>query len=87
MILLCTGTNIGNVLALSLSGVMCTSGVDGGWPLIFYVFGEYQYSVQGLIVCTLKMVYMLASRFQTHALGVVAEWSKVLSAVPWPLMV
>ncbi len=25
--------------------------------------------------------------FHTNALGLVAEWSKVLTAVPWPLIV
>ena len=34
------GTTIGNILTLSLSGFMCESDVDGGWPLLFYVFGE-----------------------------------------------
>ena len=35
------GTTIGNILTLSLSGFMCESGVDGGWPLLFYVFGKF----------------------------------------------
>ena len=35
------GTTIGNILTLSLSGFMCESEVDGGWPLLFYVFGEW----------------------------------------------
>ena len=34
-----SGTIIGNIITLSVSGLLCDSGVDGGWPLIFYVFG------------------------------------------------
>ena len=35
------GAQIGNVAALSLGGYLCVSGFDGGWPSIFYTFGNY----------------------------------------------
>ena len=34
------GTMVGTVAAMSLSGLLCASTVDNGWPLIFYVFGK-----------------------------------------------
>lgn len=35
------GTMLGNVVTLSLSGLLCAVDLDGGgWPLIFYVFGK-----------------------------------------------
>jgi ACS family sodium-dependent inorganic phosphate cotransporter-like MFS transporter 5 len=33
------GAQIGNVLTLSLGGIMCSSSIAGGWPLIFYSTG------------------------------------------------
>ena len=33
------GAQIGNVLTLSTGGLMCSSSVAGGWPLIFYTTG------------------------------------------------
>ena len=37
----CTvGTNIGSVVTFSASGFLCERGFDGGWPSIFYIFGE-----------------------------------------------
>ena len=35
------GTMIGTVLAMSVSGFLCDTGVDNGWPLIFYIYGEF----------------------------------------------
>ena len=34
------GSNIGNLLGFLLSGLLCQYGFDGGWPSVFYVFGE-----------------------------------------------
>ena len=36
---LALGAQLGNVLTLSLSGLMCSSSFAGGWPLIFYSSG------------------------------------------------
>lgn len=30
---------MGNIIALSLGGILCVYGFDGGWPSIFYIFG------------------------------------------------
>lgn len=34
------GSRVGNIIALSIGGVLCVYGVDGGWPSIFYLFGS-----------------------------------------------
>jgi len=33
------GTNVGVVVGMMLSGVLCDHGFAGGWPSVFYVFG------------------------------------------------
>ena len=35
------GGQTGNVLALSIGGLMCSWDFAGGWPLIFYSAGKY----------------------------------------------
>ncbi|KAL3112017.1 hypothetical protein niasHT_011295 [Heterodera trifolii] len=42
------GAQIGNVLVMPLSGVLCRHGFDGGWPSIFYLLG-----IAGLCWCLL----------------------------------
>lgn len=36
----CTGPHIGSILSFPLSALLCQYGFDGGWPSVFYVFGE-----------------------------------------------
>ena len=35
-----SGSYIGNVVSFPLSGVLCQCGFAGGWPSVFYLFGE-----------------------------------------------
>ena len=37
---LVAGFSLGNVVALPVSGVLCSSGIGDGWDAIFYVFGK-----------------------------------------------
>lgn len=34
-----TGAQVGTVIALPISGLLCDYGFDGGWPTVFYFFG------------------------------------------------
>ena len=34
------GPHIGSILSFPISAVLCQYGFDGGWPSVFYVFGE-----------------------------------------------
>ena len=36
-----TGTLIGNVVTMPLSGLLCEHGFDDGWGSVFYVIGEF----------------------------------------------
>ena len=36
-----SGISVANIINFPLAGLLCVSGVDGGWPLIFYLPGEY----------------------------------------------
>ena len=38
-----SGAYIGNILALSIGGVLCSSTFLGGWPSAFYLFGLLVY--------------------------------------------
>jgi hypothetical protein len=44
------GAQIGNMVGLSLGGLLCEHGFGGGWPSIFYTFDAI-----GLALCALWM--------------------------------
>ncbi|CAJ0578784.1 unnamed protein product, partial [Mesorhabditis spiculigera] len=54
------GAQIGNMLVLSVSGILCEHGFDGGWPSIFYSFGVF-----GVIWCACWH-YFTSDRPSTH---------------------
>lgn len=45
------GAQIGNVIALPLSALLCDYGFDGGWPSIFYILG-----ILGIIWCVMWLL-------------------------------
>ena len=36
---MCLPFSIANIVTFPLSGLLCESGIDGGWPMVFYVPG------------------------------------------------
>lgn len=54
------GCQVGNVLVMPLSGLLCHYGVDGGWPLIFYLLGAI-----GIVWCIFWLICTSDSP-QTH---------------------
>jgi hypothetical protein len=59
------GGQIGNVVTLPLSGVLCQYGFAGGWPSIFYVLGnrcslfKSQYNFRGLLAMVWVFIWYL----------------------------
>lgn len=56
----CSGSYIGNVIALPLGSFLCMHGFDGGWPSIFYFFG-----VVGIAWCGIFM-YLTSNSPKNH---------------------
>lgn len=36
-----SGFPFGNILIYPLSGALCHTGIDGGWPMLFYTTGNF----------------------------------------------
>ena len=34
------GTSFGTLIAYPIAGILCNSGILGGWPSVFYIFGK-----------------------------------------------
>uniref|UniRef100_A0A0N5B4E4 MFS domain-containing protein n=1 Tax=Strongyloides papillosus TaxID=174720 RepID=A0A0N5B4E4_STREA len=45
------GLQVGNLVSISISSVLCESGILGGWPSIFYLFGVLGFIWCGLWFC------------------------------------
>lgn len=35
------GLQLGTIIGMPLTGYLCSSSFWGGWPSVFYIFGEY----------------------------------------------
>jgi len=94
------GTNVGIIVGMMLSGVLCDYGFAGGWPSVFYVFGMIG------CVCSVAWFLLVYDSPSTHPLiskaeleywekeigtrGLVARpptpWRKMFTSVPvWAL--
>jgi MFS transporter, ACS family, solute carrier family 17 (sodium-dependent inorganic phosphate cotransporter), member 5 len=62
------GAQIGNVIALPLSGWLCVNGFDGGWPSIFYIFGAI-----GIVWFIVWMIFGSKSPSENRFIGVVEK--------------
>ena len=45
------GNLLGTIVALPLSGLLAAKGFAGGWPSIFYVFGEHGFVFGSILHC------------------------------------
>ncbi len=58
MLMFPTGKNFGTVLAQPLTGFLCEYGFDGGWPSVFYVFGEFTSLLSSASHVRLKVLFL-----------------------------
>ncbi|CAI5445898.1 unnamed protein product [Caenorhabditis angaria] len=69
------GAQIGNVIVLPLSGLLCQYGFDGGWPSIFYLIGVF-----GVVWCA-TWWYLSSDKPATHPRISAAEKEYIVKAV------
>ena len=69
------GSQVGTIISYPLSGWLCANGFAGGWPSVFYVFGNYivYYTSQGSTCSSsreLQLYHMTMVYFsEYHAMG------------------
>jgi len=96
------GADVGLIIAMLLSGVLCDYGFAGGWPSVFYVFGMFgcAWSVAWFLLCynspsthpRISTVELKYWETMIGTTGLVAHpptpWREILTSVPvWALAV
>jgi MFS family permease len=61
-----SGAWVGNIIALPLGSYLCMHGFDGGWPSIFYIFGNSDFLVkaalQNVVIIQISKQFLIQRR-------------------------
>ena len=60
-----TGIEVGTVVGMVGAGLLCQNGFAGGWPSVFYVFGESWSGCEILLGCQLCQQHVGVSEGRT----------------------
>ncbi|XP_054722553.1 sialin-like [Uloborus diversus] len=99
--LIYSGAQIGTVVAMPLSGILCDSQFLGGWPSVFYVFGFlgclwfvlwafliYETPEKHPYISKTELLLIQSGRTEDISKGKNIPWRAILCSVPvWTLMV
>jgi len=98
--LIFTGTTLGTVVGMLVSGVLCDHGFAGGWPSVFYVFGMFGcvWSAAWFLLCydspaTHPRISTTEREYWEKIIGTTelvarppTSWRKILTSLPvWAL--